>query len=152
MGISFEFINKSKEDWFDYREVCTSLIEETLRQLEIDDDCELALIVVDNAEIRQINYLYRGIDRATDVISFALEDSEFIYLEGVPRMLGDIFISYEKVKEQAESYGHSLKREFCFLFVHGLLHLLGYNHESNEGEAIMFKQQEEILKAKEILR
>ena len=102
------------------------------------------VIIVDNNKIHELNKEYRGIDRVTDVISFALEDFHDIDLE--IRMLGDIYISYEKAKEQADYYGHSYLRELSFLTIHGLLHLLGYDHMKKEDEEIMFKKQEVILK------
>ena len=101
------------------------------------------VIIVDNNKIHELNKEYRGIDRVTDVISFALEDFHDIDLE--IRMLGDIYISYEKAKEQADYYGHSYLRELSFLTIHGLLHLLGYDHMKKEDEEIMFKKQEVIL-------
>ena len=107
-------------------------------------ELEFSIIIVDNKRIHEINKEYRGIDRPTDVISFALEDSEGVELENY-RILGDIYISIDKVKEQAKEYGHSEKRELAFLTVHGFLHLLGYDHMEKEEEKIMFGKQEEIL-------
>lgn len=104
------------------------------------------LILIDNKTIHKMNLEYRGIDRPTDVISFALEDDKICpNIEGMPRILGDIYISIEKAKEQAELYGHSFKRELSFLAVHGLLHLLGYDHMEKEEEKVMFERQELIL-------
>lgn len=102
------------------------------------------IIFVDNKEIRNINNKYRNIDKETDVISFALEDNEEISFE-FGRLLGDIYISVEKMKQQAVEYGHSERRESAFLIVHGFLHLLGYDHMTKEDEEIMFKEQEVIL-------
>ena len=103
------------------------------------------IIFVDNKKIKKLNKEYRNIDKETDVISFALEDEkeENIYLE--KRMLGDIYISVDKAKSQAHDYGHSLTREISFLAVHGLLHLLGYDHMNKKDEEIMFSKQELIL-------
>ena len=109
-----------------------------------DTELEFSIIIVDNKKIHEINKEYRGIDRPTDVISFALEDSEGVELENY-RILGDIYISIDKVKEQAREYGHSITRELCFLAVHGFLHLLGYDHMKPDEEKIMFGKQEEIL-------
>lgn len=110
-----------------------------------------SIIFVDNEEIHQINKERRGVDRATDVISFALEDSPDDFDEF--RILGDIFISIPKMQEQAKEYGHSEKRELSFLVVHGLLHLLGYEHmKSKKDEEIMFSLQDEILASLNILR
>ena len=109
------------------------------------------IIIVDNRKIRQLNKEYRNIDKVTDVISFALEDDDtFVSLP--IRVLGDIYISIDKAIEQAEEYGHSLKRELAFLTTHGMLHLLGYDHMKKEDELIMFKRQDEILDELEIRR
>lgn len=102
------------------------------------------IILVSEKKIQKINKEYRHIDRPTDVISFALEDTKDIEYQGY-RLLGDIYICEEKVFEQAKSYGHSVKRELSFLALHGLLHLLGYDHMKKEDETIMFSLQDEIL-------
>lgn len=102
------------------------------------------IIFVDNQKIKEINKEYRNIDRETDVISFALEDNKDIEFN-FGRLLGDIYISIDKVKSQAKEYGHSEKREMLFLTIHGLLHLLGYDHMNKEEEKIMFEKQELIL-------
>lgn len=106
-------------------------------------DAIFNVIIVNNDYIHNLNREYRGVDRETDVISFALEDDDTFNPE--ERILGDIYISIDKAKEQSESYGHSLKRELCFLAVHGFLHLLGYDHMKVEDEKVMFSLQEEIL-------
>lgn len=101
------------------------------------------IIIVDNDYIHKLNKEYRNIDRETDVITFALEDDKTFNLD--IRLLGDVYISIEKAKSQSEEYHHSLLRELCFLAVHGMLHLLGYDHMKKEEEEVMFKLQEEIL-------
>ena len=108
------------------------------------DNVEFNVIIVSNPYIHKLNKEYRNIDRETDVITFALEDTKDITYENY-RLLGDIYISIDKAKEQAECYGHSLKRELCFLSVHGFLHLLGYDHMNVEDEKVMFGLQEDIL-------
>ncbi len=110
------------------------------------------LIIVDNKYIHEINKTYRNIDRETDVITFALEDEDTIIIPEEERILGDIYISIEKAKSQAEEYGHSLLRELSFLAVHGFYHLLGYDHMTPEEEKIMFTKQEEVLEAYGITR
>ena len=116
------------------------------------ENCIFNIILINNEEIRMINCEYRNIDRETDVITFALEDSDD-NIKGLDfRVLGDIYISIDKTYEQAELYGHSVKRELCFLATHGILHLLGYDHMNEEEEKIMFKRQEELLNAYEIQR
>jgi probable rRNA maturation factor len=106
-------------------------------------DAVMSIIIIDNKEIHKINKEYRGIDRETDVISFALEEGETI--DEPVKTLGDIYISIDKVYEQAKEYGHSVKRELFFLVTHGFLHLLGYDHMTKEDEEEMFSLQEEIL-------
>ena len=107
------------------------------------DKVEFNIIVVDNNYIHKLNKTYRGIDRETDVISFALEDDKTFNPK--TRILGDIYISYDKVCSQALEYGHSNLREIVFLAVHGMLHLLGYDHMNQEDEKVMFDLQRKIL-------
>lgn len=104
----------------------------------------VSVVVVDKEKIHEINRTYRNVDRVTDVISFAFEDNEGITPDGV-RILGEIYLCIDKAKEQAKEYGHSDKREICYLAIHGLLHLLGYNHEKVEDKSIMREKEEEIL-------
>ena len=129
-----------------------SVIEQALKTLGIEDDVEVSCVLVDDERIHEINREYRHIDRSTDVISFAMEDNDQFYVEGMPRTLGDIFISVDHAKKQAEEYGHSLRREMCFLFTHGILHLLGYDHMTDEQEKEMFGLQDQILGALSIER
>lgn len=110
-----------------------------------------SIIFVDDEEIHKINRDYRNVDRITDVISFAFEDNENILYNDI-RMLGDIYICIPQMKRQAVDYGHSEKRELSFLAVHGLLHLLGYDHMNIEDEKKMFALQELILDGKDIKR
>ena len=110
------------------------------------------LIIVDNNYIHELNKNYRNIDRETDVITFALEDDDTLVLPEDVRILGDIYISIDKARSQAEEYGHSFLREICFLAVHGFYHLLGYDHMTPEDEAVMFKKQEEVLEEYGITR
>lgn len=103
------------------------------------------VIIVDNNYIHELNKEYRHIDRETDVITFALEDNQGVVLPDRIRVLGDIYISIDKAKSQAEEYGHTLTRELSFLAVHGFYHLLGYDHQNKDEEKIMFMKQEEVL-------
>lgn len=135
-----------------YENFYLELMDVTFEKLRIKCDPIVSVSIVDNRYIHKINKKYRGIDRPTDVISFAFLDSEnnydkILFLPG-PVVLGDIYISLDKAKEQAVEYGHSLHRELSFLFVHGLLHLLGYDHMNKEDEEEMFKLQDEILSEK----
>lgn len=121
-------------------------------------DGEVALTLVDNERIHELNLEYRGIDRPTDVLSFALNEStdeelDILYevedeseLASIGEdMLGDIIISVERAQEQAAEYGHSIERELGFLFVHGFLHLLGYDHQDETSEKVMMDKQEKVL-------
>ena len=143
----------SKYPEFDvYEDIYLDLLKTTLSILNIKCDPIVSITFVDNKYIHKINKKYRQIDRPTDVISFAFLDSEnnydtILYSQGVV-ILGDIYISIEKAKEQAIEYQHSLHRELCFLFVHGLLHLLGYDHMNEEDEKEMFALQDQILTTK----
>lgn len=110
------------------------------------------LIIVDNKYIHELNKTYRGIDRETDVITFALEDESSVITAGDERILGDIYISIDKARMQAEEYKHSLLRELSFLAVHGFYHLLGYDHDTEDKEKIMFAKQEEVLESYGIRR
>ena len=143
----------SKYPEFDvYEDNYLDLLKTTLSILNIKCDPIVSVTFVDNKYIQKITKKYRQIDRPTDVISFAFLDSEnnydtILYSQGVV-ILGDIYISIEKAKEQAIEYQHSLHRELCFLFVHGLLHLLGYDHMNEEDEKEMFALQDQILTTK----
>lgn len=110
------------------------------------------IIIIDNPTIHKINKEYRDKDAPTDVISFALEDDKTVIEPDGVRILGDIYISIDKVHEQALEYDHSFKRELSFLAVHGLLHLLGYDHMEKSDEEVMFKKQEEVLNYYEIYK
>lgn len=137
----FEIVNKYKykEDY----KYLDDVINHTLEKLNIKN-AYLSVIFIDDEEMHAMNKEYRGIDRTTDVLSFALEDND-TYVP-VIRQLGDIFVSIPKMQEQAKEYGHSEKRELSFLVCHGLLHLLGYDHtKGKEEEKIQFGLQDEIL-------
>ncbi|KUP34338.1 rRNA maturation factor [Bacillus halotolerans] len=117
----------------------------------VQDQAEVSVTIVTNEDIQQINKEYRGKDTPTDVISFALEEEgedevEIVGAE-MPPVLGDIIISADRTREQAEEYNHSFKRELGFLAVHGFLHLLGYDHMTKEEEEEMFTKQKDLLDA-----
>ena len=147
--MELDFNSKFKE-YENYENDYLELMETTLKMVGVKCEPIVSVTLVDNRYIHRINKKYRGIDRPTDVISFAFLDGgvsydKILFNEGMVA-LGDIYISVEKAKEQAEEYHHSLKRELSFLFVHGLLHLLGYDHMKKEDEEKMFSLQEKILK------
>jgi metalloprotein, YbeY family len=147
------------------------VIEAAAKYLNLPEGIELDLSIVSNEEIQVLNRDYRGLDKPTDVLSFALtevsseydvdfahldltdeaeetedlEETEFEDKEAIPQHLGDIIISYPRAQEQAQDYGHSLDRELAFLAVHGFLHLNGYDHQTEEEAQEMFRIQEEVL-------
>ena len=135
----FSLVDRNLDDYF---KVIKKVLKIGLKEWEIKK-LEFNIIIVDNNYIHDLNKKYRGIDRETDVISFALEDDKTFNPK--TRVLGDVYISLDKAISQADEYGHSLERELCFLAVHGMLHLLGYDHMEKSEEEIMFSLQEKIL-------
>lgn len=130
-----------------------ALETQTILDLESVTHLSYSLAVVRNPEIKDLNQNYRKINKETDVLSFpALQAATNMPLKLPTLELGDIVISIDKLKEQAEGYGHSEQREGAFLFVHGFLHLLGYDHEDPAEEREMFKLQDKILKEAGFLR
>lgn len=138
---------------FNFTDELKALLEkvclESFKYEEFEDDCEISLSIVSNKEIQEINKQFRNIDLPTDVLSFpqlTFEEGETADVnENEEIILGDIIISIDKAKEQAEEYGHSLERELAFLAVHSMLHLMGYDHMIQEEEEDMFRRQKEIL-------
>ncbi len=131
---------KHKLDVKKYRDVIKSVFK------TVDDNHIMNVIFVDKDNIQQINRDYRGLDRVTDVISFAMHDNDYCEeIDESEEELGDIFICIDRAIEQANDYGHSIEREVGFLAVHGYLHLCGYDHMNEEDEKIMFAKQDEIL-------
>ena len=120
------------------------IAENAEKQLGLEADREISVTFVRSRTIHALNRDYRGIDRPTDVISFAVQDEDTIVEEEM-KDLGDLFINIDYAKRQAKEYGHSYEREICFLFTHGLLHCLGYDHMNEEDEQEMFALQDRIL-------
>lgn len=118
------------------------LLDLAIKKLNIEG--VFTITFIDDTKMHEMNLKYRGIDRTTDVMSFALNDAEENF-EPEIELLGDIFISIPKMISQAEEYGHSEKRELSFLCIHGLLHLNGYDHQNKRDEKIMFDLQKEVL-------
>ena len=140
--MEIDIYNETNENIEKELETVHEVLVHGLEKLKIDEAI-FNVIIVDNEYIHKLNRDYRNIDRETDVITFALEDDKTFNPD--IRILGDVYISIDKAKSQSEEYGHSLKRELCFLAVHGMLHLLGYDHMEKEDERVMFNLQEEIL-------
>jgi metalloprotein, YbeY family len=139
---TYEIFNETNYDLKKETDKLYELLAFALKREKLDN-VEFNVIFVDSNTIHDINKTYRNVDRVTDVISFALEDNKTIELDH--RLLGDIYICVERAEEQAKEYGHSFLRELAFLTIHGLLHLLGYDHMEKEEEKIMFQKQEDIL-------
>ncbi|MBO1626494.1 rRNA maturation RNase YbeY [Bacillus cereus] len=149
MSLLIDFFDETEEVKEEYVNMIRDLLEQAARMENVEDGTELSVTFVDNKRIQEINRDYRDKDQPTDVISFAMEDMgegemEIVGAE-MPRMLGDLIISIPRTKEQAEEYGHSFDRELGFLALHGFLHLLGYDHMTDEDEKEMFGKQKEIL-------
>ncbi len=151
MRLEIDFIDETQEVSEEHINTLTGLLNSAATIEGVEEGSELSITFVDNERIQEINRDYRDKDNPTDVISFALEEMGEGEIEIVgadmPRVLGDIIISIPRTKEQAEEYGHSFLRELGFLAVHGFLHLVGYDHEEQEEEEIMFSKQREILDA-----
>lgn len=160
MTILFE---KEAEDElsFDYEKLLAGVIEEAVKSEHCPYSCEVNLTLTDNQGIRSLNQEFRELDVPTDVLSFPMVDYEtpgdfshldaplaktmYFNLESGELLLGDIVISLERAKEQAQEYGHSLEREIAFLTAHSMLHLMGYDHMEEEEREIMEQKQEQIL-------
>jgi len=141
--MKINFFNETNKNIREYERVIRDVFK------TIHSKKEFNVIFVDENEIKRINKEFRKIDKVTDVISFALiDDNEIVQTNE----LGDVFICVEKALSQAEEYGHSARREFAFLAVHGYLHLCGYDHQTKEEEKVMFDLQEKILEGANVKR
>lgn len=150
MNNNYDIINNYSKE-VEEIENLRNFINYCLEKLKIDNTI-FNIIFIDNESIKLINKDYRNIDKETDVISFALEDNDDFIFPNDFRLLGDIYISIDKTIEQANLYEHSFKRELSFLAIHGLLHLLGYDHIEESDSKKMFSLQEELLSGFEITR
>lgn len=151
--MDLQLIDETKHVTDHQLDLVRGVLEYAANYLSLPENTEMSVTLMDNKHIHEINKKYRGIDKPTDVISFAMEedgDEDDIILPSdiefeMPKNLGDLMISMEKVAEQAEYLGHSQDRELGFLTVHGFLHLNGYDHMKAEDEKEMFSLQDEIL-------
>lgn len=155
----FEVIYKDIDENKDYEKVIEKVLNKCFKEENLENSKLYITITLTNPEnIRIINKQYRNIDRATDVLSFPMfekeeldkkiQNNDFEYQD----VLGDLIISIEKVKEQAEEYGHSFERELSYMVVHGFYHLMGYDHIKEEDKKIMRPKEEKILNDLQILR
>ena len=155
----YEIIYEDIEENREYEPIIKKVIEKCFEEEKIQNSklC-MTIILTTPQNIRKINKEYRDIDKETDVLSFPMferdeldkkiENNDFEYED----VLGDIVISIEKVKEQAEEYGHSFERELSYMLVHGFYHLMGYDHIEEEDKKVMRPKEEKILKSLEITR
>ena len=140
-------------------DIISSVILRTLEGEDFSEDCYVAVTITDNENIKSINYEQRGIDSATDVLSFPVlefEDGEYVagvgdYFED-KLILGDIVLSAERAKEQSEEFGHSFEREIGYLTCHSVLHLMGYDHENEDEREVMRQKEEEALETLSLTR
>ena len=137
--MKINFVNERNDDVSKYIKIIKKVFKKVKSKMFFN------VIFVDNEMIQQINRDYRGIDKVTDVITFALMENKEEVFKGAERELGDVFICVERAIVQAEEYKHSIEREMGFLSVHGYLHLIGYDHMNLDDEKEMFTLQEEIL-------
>ncbi len=109
------------------------------------DGTEVSILLTGDAYIHELNKQYRGVDKPTDVLSFALDEGQAMPDPGEERLLGDVVISLEAAMRQGKEYGHGLERELAYLVVHGVLHLLGYDHLQEEDKAVMREKEEAAM-------
>jgi len=147
--VELDFSNETKECLDGFYGTYLTIFKNTLLELNKSDNYVCSVSFVDVDKIHELNKDFRNIDRPTDVISFAfLDDTKEVIKGDVPIDLGEIYICYDVALANAKSYGNTINRELSFLFVHGLLHLFGYNHLTKEEEEVMFLLQEKILERK----
>lgn len=158
--MTIDFSNEQEQTFdFDFLSVARDVMEAVLDQEECPYEAQISLVLTDDDTIHSTNKEFRGIDRATDVLSFPMvdfpspadysvleEDDSCFHPESGELLLGDIMISVPRAVEQAREYGHSVKREYAFLIAHSMLHLLGYDHMEDEERLIMEEKQEQALK------
>lgn len=150
---------------FEIKEILDDVAEAVLVQEDCPYETQVNLLITDDAGIHELNRQYRQVDSPTDVLSFPMinyeraadfgaaeEDMDCFDPVSGELLLGDIIISADKVREQADKYGHSLKREFAFLVAHSMLHLCGYDHMTPEEERVMEEKQEQALSSLGITR
>lgn len=147
IDITWEEESISPEERESLTDLLNQAVQEAIRQSEGPEEAEVSIVLSNDERIHELNLEYRGVDRPTDVLSFALqeeaEEEPDIVIED--DMLGDILISVERAREQAKEYGHSFERELIYLAVHGTLHLLGFDHEEETEKQEMRSKEEEVM-------
>lgn len=151
--MELDFVNLTEINFDSFLEKFEYFSSKIVNLLSLNDNFFTEINIVDNEKIHEINREYRGIDRPTDVISFAFNDEvegEVKIIGNPINFLGEIYINHERAKEQAEELNQSFEKEMCFLFVHGLLHLLGYDHMTKEDEEVMFGLQRKVFEGENL--
>lgn len=138
------------------QQVIKKVVNTVARTVKLGDNTEASILIVDNSYIQELNFIYRGQNIPTDVLSFSMnelgeEEPDFDF-SGEVNVLGDIVISLEKAQEQSQEYGHSLEREVGYLVAHGMLHLLGYDHETEAERRLMRELEDKIMSAAKLER
>ncbi len=140
ISIDEPFEAQVRQDWL------RSAVDAVFELETVDDPVELSIVITGDANVRELNRVYRGLDSTTDVLAFALrEGDQFPPLTGSPVQLGEVIISFDQAERQANEQGHSLKRELEILTIHGVLHLLGYDHHQLEEERAMQAREGDAL-------
>lgn len=153
MAVYIDFCDNDIEIFDGYEEHSHQLVEATLDYVDFREDAELSVSFVTDEAMRQINLDTRGVDSTTDVLSFPqYDDIGFEAFEDEPVFIGDVVISYDRLKAQAEEFGHSLLREYSYLLVHSILHLMGYDHMEEEDKKEMREAEESILEKFDLAR
>lgn len=149
LKIYFENNQEKENVTYKLKMLIRQAVNATLEYENVEDDCEVSITFCDDEKIRELNKKFRNIDKATDVLSFPLFDEDGLdgFVPEMECMLGDIVISLERARAQAEEFGHSYEREAAFLAVHSVLHLLGYDHETGEEDELdMRRRQSDVMK------
>lgn len=153
MAVYIDFCENEIEIFEGYEDISVKLVEAVLEHVGFREDADLSVSFVDDKTMREINLENRGVDSTTDVLSFPqYDDIGFEAFEDEPVFIGDVVISYDRLKLQAEEYGHSLLREYSYLLVHSVLHLMGYDHMEEEDKKEMREAEEAILREFDITR
>ncbi|MGY6171994.1 rRNA maturation RNase YbeY [Candidatus Mycoplasma pogonae] len=143
------FLNNTDYN-FPYLTIFKQIVDEATLVLKIKKPIEVDFTLINNDQMQQIYKKYKSIDRSTDVLAFPSDWRKFEFMDFYP--FGEIFISYQKVKEQAKAYNHKIKREFCYLFTHAIVHLYGLDHQTAEDEKKMNNYVNKIMKKINVLR
>lgn len=149
LKIYFENNQEKENVTYKLKMLIRRAVNATLEYENVEEDCEVSITFCDDEKIRELNKKFRNIDKATDVLSFPLFDEDGLdgFVPEMECMLGDIVISLERARAQAEEFGHSYEREAAFLAVHSVLHLLGYDHETGEEDELdMRRRQSDVMK------